>query len=42
MNFFSNHKYKSYKKVKITMTNIIYQNKKGNLYDKRIMDKWQH
>ena len=40
MNFFSNHKY-SYKKVKITMTNIIYQNKKSNIFDKTIMKKLQ-
>ena len=40
MNFFSKHKYKSYKKVKTTMTDIIYQNKKSNIYDKR--NKLQH
>ena len=32
MNFFSKCKYKIYKKAKITMTNIIYQNKKSDIY----------
>ena len=36
MNFFSKCKYKT------EFTNIIYQNKKSNIYDKRIMNKLQH
>ena len=42
MNFFSKCKYKTYKKVKITMTNIINQNKKSKIYGKTIMNKLQH
>ena len=42
MNFFSKCKYKIYKKVKITMTNIIYQRKKINMYGKRVMYNLQH
>ena len=30
------------KKVKIKMTNIIYKNKKSNIYDKKIMNKLQY
>ena len=30
------------KKAEITMANIIYQNNKSNIYDKRIMNKLQH
>ena len=30
------------KKAEITMANIVYQNKKSNIYDKRIMNKLQH
>ena len=41
MNFFSKCKYKTYKKVKITMTNIIYQSKKINIYGKTVMNKLQ-
>ena len=38
MNFFSKckRKYKFYKKIKIIMTNIIYQNKKINIYGNRV------
>ena len=42
MNFFSECKYKIYKKVKITMTNTIYQSKKIDIYGKREMMKLQH
>ena len=44
MNFFNKCrcKYKIYKKVKITMTNIIYQIKKINIYGNRVMNKLQH
>ena len=42
MSVFSKYKCKIYRKVKITMTNIIYQNMKSNIYGKRIMNKLQH
>ena len=38
--FLANINMKSKKKVK--MKNIIYQNKKRNIYDKKIMNKLQH
>ena len=37
MNFFSKCKYRIYKTVKITLTNIIYQNEKSKIYRKRII-----
>ena len=37
MNFFSKCKYRIYKTVKITLTNIICQNEKGKIYRKRII-----
>ena len=39
---FSKSKYKFYKKVKITKTNIIYKSKKINIYGNRVMNKLQH
>ena len=38
MDFFRKSKYKIQKKVQLKMANIIYQNKKSNIYDKRIMN----
>ena len=44
INFFQQHKckYKFYKKVEITKTNIIYKSKKINIYCNRVMNKFQH
>ena len=36
------NKYKIYRKVKITVPNIIYQDKKSNVYGKKRMNKLQH
>ena len=39
---FSEWKYKNYKKVKIRMTNVIYQNKESNTRGKKTINKLQH
>ena len=34
--------YEIYKKVKTTMTNLIYEKKKSSIYGKRLINKLQH